>query len=257
MQASYVPILLTRTLFANLSGEDRNMKKFLAGLIVVGVGFAGSTFTASAASSKTDLDGRLDAATRVITEIMATPDKAIPNQITEKATCIGVVPNMMKAAFVVGGQYGQGVVTCRTGHGWSAPVFFRIAGGSFGFQIGGQATDLVLVAVNQKGFQDMLKNKIKLGGDAAASAGPVGRNAAAGTDWKLNAELLTYSRSKGLFAGIDLTGDEVSQNVDDTTTFYNGANNSFESILKGNVAVPAAAKPFVRTVAKYFHSTQD
>jgi lipid-binding SYLF domain-containing protein len=233
------------------------MKKFLAGLIVVGLGFLGSNLSASAASSKADLDARLDAATRIINEIMATPDKAIPNQITEKATCIGVVPSMKKAAFVVGGQYGQGVVTCRTGHGWSAPVFFRIAGGSFGFQIGGQATDLVLVAVNQKGFQDLLKNKVKLGGDASAAAGPVGRNAQAGTDWKLNAELLTYSRAKGLFAGIDLSGDEVSQNVEDTTTFYNGANNSFESILKGNVAVPPSAKPFVRTVAKYFHSVQD
>lgn len=233
------------------------MKKFLAGLVVVGLGFMGSNLTASAASSKADLDARLDAATRVINEIMATPDKAIPNQITEKATCIGVVPSMKKAAFVVGGQYGQGVVTCRTPHGWSAPVFFRIAGGSFGFQIGGQATDLVLVAVNQKGFQDLLKNKVKLGGDASAAAGPVGRNAQAGTDWKLNAELLTYSRAKGLFAGIDLSGDEVSQNVEDTTTFYNGANDSFESILKGNVAVPSSAKPFVRTVAKYFHSVQD
>ena len=233
------------------------MKKFLAGLVVVGLGFLGSNLTASAASSKTDLDARLDAATRIVNEIMATPDKAIPNQITEKATCIGVVPSMKKAAFVVGGQYGQGVVTCRTGHGWSAPVFFRIAGGSFGFQIGGQATDLVLVAVNQKGFQDLLKNKVKLGGDASAAAGPVGRNAQAGTDWKLNAELLTYSRSKGLFAGIDLSGDEVSQNVEDTRTFYNGENNSFESILKGSVAVPPSAKPFVRTVAKYFHSVQD
>ena len=233
------------------------MKKFLAGLVVVGLGFAGTSLTASAASSKSDLDARLAAATRVVNEVMAVPDKAIPDQITEKATCIGVVPSMKKGAFIVGGQYGQGVVTCRTAHGWSAPVFFRIEGASFGFQAGGQATDLVLVAVNQKGFQDLLKNKVKLGGDAAASAGPVGRNAQAGTDWKLNAELLTYSRSKGLFAGIDLTGDDVSQNTADTTTFYNGENNSFESILKGNVAVPESAKPFVRTVAKYFHSTQD
>jgi SH3 domain-containing YSC84-like protein 1 len=233
------------------------MKKFLTGLVVVGLGFAGTCFTAAAASSKADLDARLDAATRVINEVMATPDKAIPDQITEKAKCIGVVPSMKKAAFVVGGQYGQGVVTCRTPHGWSAPVFFRIAGGSFGFQIGGQATDLVLVAVNDKGFQDLLKNRVKLGGDAAASAGPVGRNAQAGTDWKLNAEILTYSRSKGLFAGIDLTGDDVSQNTDDTTTFYNGNNTSYEDILKGGVAVPPSAKPFVRTVVKYFHSTQD
>jgi SH3 domain-containing YSC84-like protein 1 len=233
------------------------MKKFVAGLVVVGLGFLGAGMTASAASSKSDLDARLDAATSVINEIMATPDKGIPDVITRKATCIAVVPSMKKGAFIVGGQYGQGVATCRTGHGWSAPVFFRIAGGSFGFQIGGQATDLVLVAVNQKGFQDLLKNKVKLGGDAAAAAGPVGRNAQAGTDWKLNAELLTYSRSKGLFAGIDLTGDDVSQNLEDTRTFYNGANDSFESILKGNVAVPDAAKPFVRTVAKYFHSSQE
>jgi lipid-binding SYLF domain-containing protein len=233
------------------------MKKFLASLALVGVGFIGTSLTASAASSKADLDNRLEAATRVINEIMATPDKGIPNQITESATCIAVVPSMKKAAFVVGGQYGQGVATCRTGHGWSAPVFFRIAGGSVGFQIGGQATDLVIVAVNQKGFQDLLKNKVKLGGDAAASAGPVGRNAQAGTDWKLNAELLTYSRSKGLFAGIDLTGDDVSQNNDDTTTFYGGEHHTFEQILKGNVPVPDSAKPFVRTVAKYFHSVQD
>ncbi len=234
-----------------------NMKKLVTGLVIVGLGFAGASLTAAAASSKTDLDARLSAATAVINEVMATPDKAIPNQITEKATCIGVVPSMKKAAFVVGAEYGQGVVSCRTPHGWSAPVFFRIAGGSFGFQAGGQATDLVLVAVNDKGFQALLKNKFKLGGDAAASAGPVGRNAQAGTDWKLNAEILTYSRSKGLFAGIDLTGDEISQNTEDTTTFYNGNNTGYQDILKGGVAVPEAAKPFVRVVAKFFHSTQD
>jgi SH3 domain-containing YSC84-like protein 1 len=232
-------------------------KEFLAGLVVVGLGFLGAGVSASAASSKSDLDARLDAATRVINEVMATPDKAIPDSVTRQATCIAVVPSMKKGAFIVGAQYGQGVASCRTGHGWSAPVFFRIAGGSFGFQLGGQATDLILVAVNDKGFQDLLKNKVKLGGDAAASAGPVGRNAQAGTDWKLNAELLTYSRSKGLFAGIDLTGDDVSQNVEDTNTFYDGANNSFETILKGGVAVPDSAKPFVRTVAKYFHSAQE
>jgi lipid-binding SYLF domain-containing protein len=233
------------------------MKKFLTGLVVVGLGFAGSCLTARAASSKTALDARLDAATRVITEVMATPDKSIPDQITQKATCIAVVPSLKKGAFVVGGEYGQGVVSCRTPHGWSAPVFFRIAGGSFGFQIGGQATDLILVAMNDKGFQDLLKNKVKLGGDVAASAGPVGRNAQAGTDWKLNAELLTYSRSKGLFAGIDLNGDEVSQNTEDTTTFYGGNNTSYQDILKGAVPVPPSAKPFVRTVAKYFRSAQE
>jgi lipid-binding SYLF domain-containing protein len=163
---------------------------------------------------------------------------------------------MKKAAFVVGGSYGQGVVTCRTGHGWSAPAFIRISGASFGFQLGGQSTDLVLVAVNDRGMQDLLKNKVKLGADAAAAAGPVGRNTQASTDWKLGAELLTWSRSRGLFAGIDLNGDVVDQNADDTRTFY-GADIPFETILKGSTPVPAgAAARFSKTVSRYFHSVQ-
>jgi lipid-binding SYLF domain-containing protein len=193
----------------------------------------------------------VDAAKLVLDQIMAANDRSIPMNILEQATCVAVVPGMIKGAFVFGGQYGQGVVTCRTGHGWSAPVFIRMAGGSFGFQIGGQSTDLVLVAVNERGFQDLLKNKFKIGGDAAASAGPVGRNGQAATDWKMNAELLTYSRSKGLFAGIDLDGTSVSQNSDDTELYFGGPHN-FESVLKGSVDVPAGAVPFVKTVARYF-----
>ena len=156
----------------------------------------------------------------VLDQIMGAKDATIPLNILQQATCVGVVPGMIKGAFVVGAQYGQGVVTCRTGHGWSAPVFIRMAGGSFGFQIGGQATDLILVAVNDRGFQDLLKNKFKIGGDASAAAGPVGRSGQAATDWKMNAELLSYSRNKGLFAGIDLDGTSVSQNSDDTELYY-------------------------------------
>jgi lipid-binding SYLF domain-containing protein len=215
-----------------------------------------ASLAAFAASSKTDLRDRVAAANSVIKQIMLTPDKGIPDSVVKRATCIGVIPGVKKAAFVVGGSYGQGVVTCRTAHGWSAPVFIRLAGGSFGFQIGAQSTDLVLVAVNDKGFQDLLKAKFKIGADAAAAAGPVGRNAAAGTDWKLNAELLTYSRSKGLFAGIDLNGAVVSQNVEDTTTFYNGNTMSFEKILHGGIPVPADARVFVTTVAHYFHTAR-
>jgi lipid-binding SYLF domain-containing protein len=206
---------------------------------------------ALAGSSRKDLQTRINAAKEVLDEIMAADDNSIPMDILEQATCVGVVPGMKKGAFIWGGQYGQGVVTCRTGHGWSAPVFIRMAGGSWGLQIGGQSTDLVLVAVNERGFQDLLKNKFKIGGDASASAGPVGRHAQAATDWKLNAELLTYSRSKGLFAGIDLDGTSVSQNSDDTALYY-GKEHSFESVLKGAVAVPKGAVPFVRTVAHYF-----
>jgi lipid-binding SYLF domain-containing protein len=223
------------------------MKKFAAAL-------CGTLLTLAplvhAADNSKELE-RLQASEGVLNEIMATPDKSIPQSILASAYCVTVIPSYKKAAFVVGGQYGQGVTTCRTGHGWSAPVFVKLTGGSLGFQIGGQATDLVIIAMNQKGMQDMLKNKFKIGGDAAASAGPVGRNAQAGTDWKLNAELLTYSRSKGLFAGIDLEGAWFEQNSDDTRDFY-GSAIPFETILKGNTPTPPSAHPFVATVAKYF-----
>jgi SH3 domain-containing YSC84-like protein 1 len=206
---------------------------------------------AFAASSRQDLQDRVDAAKIVLDQIMAAQDRTIPLNILHSATCVAVVPGMIKGAFVFGAQYGQGVVTCRTGHGWSAPVFIRMAGGSFGFQIGGQSTDLVLVAVNDHGLQDLLKDKFKIGGDASAAAGPVGRAGQASTDWKMNAELLSYSRNKGLFAGIDLDGTSVSQNRDDTETYF-GAPQDFHNVLSGNVAVPAGAVPFVRDVAHYF-----
>jgi lipid-binding SYLF domain-containing protein len=206
---------------------------------------------ALASSTRENLQARIDAAKVVLDEIMAAQDNSIPMNILEQATCVGVVPGMKKGALIWGGQYGQGVVTCRTGHGWSAPVFIRMAGGSFGFQIGGQSTDLVLVAVNDRGFQDLLKSKFKIGGDASAAAGPVGRSGQAATDWKMSAELLSYSRNKGLFAGISLDGTSVSQNLEDTELYY-GHEQSFESILKGSVAVPDGAAPFVKTVAHYF-----
>jgi SH3 domain-containing YSC84-like protein 1 len=222
------------------------MKRILSAVCLAGI------LTVSAyADDMGKLTDRLANATATVQEIMGTPDKGIPQEIIADATCLAVIPGVKKAAFVIGGEYGRGVVTCRTGHGWSAPAFITSSGGSFGFQIGAQSTDVILVAMNQKGLQDLLKNKFKIGADAAASAGPVGRNAKAGTDWKLNAELLTYSRSKGLFAGIDLDGVVVSQSGDDTRTFY-GSDMPFETILKGNIAVPSAAKMFVSTVAKYF-----
>src|SRR3984885_14499743 len=230
------------------------MKKIISPFLTLCLGLLISGFatsTALAASSHEDIQDRVDAAKVVIDEIVNTPDNTIPLNILKQATCVAVIPSLKKGAFLVGAEYGRGVVTCRTGHGWSAPAFITLAGGSFGFQIGGQATDLVLVAVNDHGFQDLLKSKFKLGGDVAASAGPVGRNSQAATDWKMSAELLTYSRSKGLFAGIDLNGASVTQSMDDTETYY-GQAHSFQSILKGDVEVPEGAIPFVRTVAKAF-----
>jgi lipid-binding SYLF domain-containing protein len=224
----------------------KNLGLFLAATLV-----ACLSLPAFASAKKEDLQDRIDRAKVIMDQIMAASDKSIPSNILEKATCVGVVPGLLKGAFVVGGQYGQGVVTCRTGHGWSAPVFIRMAGGSFGFQAGGQSTDLVLIAVNENGFQDLLKSKFKIGGDASAAAGPVGRSSEASTDWKMNAELLTYSRSKGLFAGIDLDGTSVSQNNEDTEIYY-GQAEDFRHVLKGEVEVPQGAVSFVRTVAHYF-----
>jgi lipid-binding SYLF domain-containing protein len=209
------------------------------------------TSMAVAASSKDNLQSRIDSAKVVLDQIMAAQDRTVPIDILRSATCVAVVPSMVKGAFIVGAQYGQGVVTCRTGHGWSAPVFIRMAGGSFGFQIGGQATDLILIAVNDRGMQDLLKDKFKIGGDASAAAGPVGRAGQASTDWKMSAELLSYSRNKGLFAGIDLDGTSVSQNREDTELYY-GAPQNFDVVLKGNVPVPPGAVAFVRDVAQHF-----
>jgi lipid-binding SYLF domain-containing protein len=202
------------------------------------------------------LTDRMDAAADVIDQVMSVPDKGIPQSILAGAHCVVVVPSYKKGAFVVGAQYGQGVATCRTPRGWSAPVFVRLEGGSFGWQIGGQSTDLILVAMNAHGLQEMLSAKFKLGGDAAAAAGPVGRNAQAGTDWKLNAEFLTYSRSKGLFAGLDLDGTVLSQNADDTRGEY-GSNVPFAGVLHGSVPTPPNARRFVHTVARYFTVAKD
>ncbi len=214
---------------------------------------AGMSIPALAATDEATLDKRLSAATATLDDIMKTPDKSIPNSILQQATCVGVIPGLLKGAFLVGAEYGQGVVSCRTGHGWSGPAFIQMAGGSFGFQIGGSGTDLVLVAVNEKGFQDLLKSKFKVGADAGAAAGPVGRDTQAATNWKLQSELLTWSRSKGLFAGIDLNGVVVKENTDDTTAFY-GQPETFEQILKGNVLPPPASHEFVSTVARYFRT---
>jgi SH3 domain-containing YSC84-like protein 1 len=198
------------------------------------------------------LDQRIESAHMVLHELMATPDKGIPDDIAAKATCVAVIPGFKKGAFIVGAQYGQGVVSCRTGHGWSAPAFIQLTGASFGFQAGGQSTDLVLVGMTHDSFQRMLHDKVKLGGDAAVAAGPVGRNSQAAVT--ADAAFLTYSRSKGVFAGVDLTGDVVNQNMDDTREYY-GKDVSYEKILTGGVPTKASSAHFVRTVSQLFHAS--
>jgi lipid-binding SYLF domain-containing protein len=238
------------------------MKRFSAMVVTAAMLMAGAvqvSYAAAAGTGDTDkakLDDRMQSAADVINEVMSVPDKGIPQSILAGAACVVVVPHYKKGAFVIGAQYGQGVATCRTPRGWSAPVFVKLEGGSFGWQIGGQSTDLILVAMNADGLQHMLHNKFKIGADAAASIGPVGRNAQAGTDWKMNAEFLTWSRSRGVFAGLDLDGTVLSQNDEDTRLEY-GSDVSFGSVLQGSVPTPMDARPFVRTVAKYFVVAKD
>lgn len=226
------------------------MKKKLLGLLLV-VGLAVPAFAADTADTQ-KLDQRLQEAQSTLEQIMGTKDKAIPDTIASKAYCVAVVPGLIKGAFIIGAEYGQGVATCRTGHGWSGPVFIRLAGGSWGFQIGGKGTDLVMVAVDRKGMQDLLQSKFKIGAGASAAAGPVGRSAQAATDLSMRSELLTWSRSHGLFAGVDLSGVTVSQNALDTTALYGDHFHTFDTILDGKVPPPAAARPFLHAVAQYF-----
>jgi SH3 domain-containing YSC84-like protein 1 len=213
------------------------------------------TIAANAATDMAKLDQRIEAAHQVLHELMATPDKGIPDDIAAKATCVAVVPGFKKGAFLVGGQYGQGVVTCRTGHGWSAPAFIQLTGASFGLQVGGQSTDLVLIGTTHDAFERLLHDKLKLGADAAVAAGPVGRNSQASTTDLANAAFLTYSRSKGVFAGLDLTGDVVHQNVDDTRAYYDGKDVSYETILSGGVPPRPSSAHFLATVRQLFHAS--
>ena len=196
-----------------------------------------------------DID-RLKGAGGILDEIMSAPDSGIPDEIISKADCIAIVPSLKKGGFIVGGSYGKGVATCRLASGWSAPVFFRMEGGSLGFQIGAQEVDLIMVVMNQKGMTTMLHNKAKLGADVSAAAGPVGRHAEGMTDWKLRAQVLTYSRARGLFAGVSLEGSSIRQDNDDTRAFY-GRMVPYSTSLAGNIAAPADSQAFLGPVAKY------
>jgi SH3 domain-containing YSC84-like protein 1 len=201
------------------------------------------------ASDRDDDVQRIQKATQVFQEVMNTPDKGIPQELLESAKCIAIIPGEKKAAFVVGGNYGKGLATCRTPRGWSAPLFLAIGGGSVGFQIGGSSTDIVMLFMNAHALQSLLSDKFKIGADATAAAGPVGRHAEAGTDIKLNAEILTYSRSKGAFAGVSLDGAVVQVDRSGDQAMY-GATVSRQDILSGSVPVPASAQPLVTEISR-------
>jgi lipid-binding SYLF domain-containing protein len=200
-----------------------------------------------AGSAREDATDRLNNATQVLHEIMAMPDNGIPEEVLEHAKCVAVIPHMVKGGFIFGGKGGKGVATCRTANGWSAPAFITISGGNWGLQIGVETVDLVMIIQNEKGMQKLLSSNFHLGADASAAAGPVGRHAEAGTDWKMDTEILTYSRAKGAFAGLTLEGASIRQDNDSRHAMY-GRNVTTRALLLGKVAIPAAAQPFLAEI---------
>jgi SH3 domain-containing YSC84-like protein 1 len=223
------------------------MKKTMSLLLMSVVGMVGTY--AWAGSAREDSVARLQSSVDVIHAIMATPDKGIPEEVLNDAKCIVVVPNMIKGGFVFGGKHGRGVASCRTAEGWSAPAFVSVGGGSAGLQIGLEGVDLVMLVMNDQGFQHLLSSKFELTGEGSVAAGPVGRHASAGTDWKMNTQVLTYSRSKGVFAGLTLEGAVVEQDNDSTRAIY-GKHMEFRNILSGKVATPKSAEAFMKAVAE-------
>jgi len=207
---------------------------------------------AAVASDREDDVNRTQKAAQVFKEIMNTPDQGIPSNLLESAKCIAIIPGDKKFAFIFGGSYGRGLATCRTGHGWSAPMFVAIDGGSVGYQIGGSSTDLVMLFMNDRALQSLMSDKFKLGADASVAAGPVGRSAAAGTDLKMNAEILSYSRSKGVFAGVSLDGAVMQADKSGDKAMY-GDDVNRQEILSGKVAVPASARGLVEELGGYAH----
>ena len=206
------------------------------------------------AQTQKNLDDEIsqsDKAAQVFREIMDTPDKGIPKDLLEKAECVAVFPSVIKAGFIVGGRGGRGVASCRTVRGWSAPAYFNLGGASIGLQIGAQATDFVMLFMNKEGLNSLLSNEFTLGGDASVAAGPVGRQAGAETDLKLNAQILSYSRSKGLFAGLELKGVVIKPDKDDMRDVY-GEGVTAKEILKDNkVTVPVAIRAFPTALGRY------
>jgi lipid-binding SYLF domain-containing protein len=224
------------------------MNKSLLVVLVLCLNVA--TFGADEQSRTSKAALRAQAAADVLDEIQGAPDKGIPQEVLGSAECVAVVPSLLKGGFIVGGRFGRGLASCRTPKGWSAPAFFTVKGGSVGFQIGGQAVDLVMLIMNNDGMQHLLSSQFSLGADASVAAGPVGRHAEGNTDWKMRAQVLTYSRARGIFAGVSLAGAVINQDKDSTREFY-GRMVPFKTSLTGEVDPPAGANAFLTALAKW------
>jgi SH3 domain-containing YSC84-like protein 1 len=221
------------------------MKKAVSVLLMSLIGLV-ATY-AWAGSAREDSLERLKLSTDVLKAIMAAPDNGIPEEVLDGAKCLIVVPDLIKGGFIFGGKHGRGVATCRTSNAWSAPAFVSVSGGSWGLQIGVEGVDLVMLVMNEQGLQHLLSSKFQLSGEGSGAAGPVGRHASAGTDWKLNTQMLTYSRSRGAFAGLTLEGAVVRQDDDSTRAVY-GKNVPFRAVLSGKTATPEVAAEFMKAV---------
>jgi len=232
------------------------MKKTLAVLLVLAMSALAFGDDKKDEKDASKAEDRVQAAATVLDEIESAPDTGIPEEVLASAECVAVVPSLLKGGFIVAARYGRGVASCRTPTGWSAPAFIFTSGGSFGFQIGGQAIDLVMLIMNKDGLKNLLSSKFQLGADASVAAGPVGRHAAADTDWKLRAQVLTYSRSRGAFAGISLAGAVIKQDKDATREFY-GRMVPFRTSLTGKVEAPKGAYPFLSVLAKWAQKAAD
>ena len=229
------------------------MKKLMSLLLMSAMGLVGTY--AFAGSDREDTVDRMQKSVEVIQAIMSTPDKGIPEEVLSGAKCIVVVPNLLKGGFIFGGKHGRGVASCRTANGWSAPAFVSVGGGSWGLQIGVEGVDLVMLVMNDRGLQHLLSSKFELTGEGSVAAGPVGRHTSAGTDILLNTQVLTYSRSKGVFAGLTLEGAVVEQDNDSTRAIY-GHHMLFRTILSGKAPTPASAEAFMRAVAEAAHQSK-
>lgn len=214
------------------------------------IAFAFLSLSVSLVASETSPDTRLRHATDAFQDIMKSPDRGIPRDLIEKSQCVVIVPDLLKGAFLVGGQYGRGFASCRRVSGWSSPAAIRIEGGSFGFQLGGSSTDLIMLVMNRRGMDHLLSDKFTLGGDAAAAAGPVGRETSALTDAEMHAEILTWSRSRGLFAGISLEGSTLRPDRSEDRKLY-GRDISNREILEQGVLPPPGARGFIATLDRY------
>lgn len=222
----------------------RNVLTFVAASLVLSMPGIAS------ASDREDDVSRIQRSTEVFHQVMESPDKGIPREILESAKCIAIIPGEKKFAFILGANYGRGVAVCRNGNGWSAPMFVALEGGSVGYQIGGSSTDIIMIFMNDHALKSLLSDKFKLGGDASVAAGPVGRHASADTDLKLNAEILSYSRAKGIFAGVSLDGAVMQTDKSGDHAMY-GEEVTHKEILDGSVTAPESARPLLREIGQY------